>query len=128
MIGEIYNEDEEQKSDNNKKEIKEPENFVKKSKKSKTKVCSNCKELKLKIQELEQLNSKLMQSNINLKQSNKDMNEKLNDALKQNENLTQENERLQKLLQEMEQENGANNNNINKKMPLKKFSFKEDSS
>ena len=127
MIGEIYNEDEEQKYDKNKKEKKEQENIVKKPKKLKTKVCSNCKELKIKIQELEQLNTKLMQANKNLKQTNKDMIEKLNDALKQNENLTQENERLQKLLQEMEQENGANNN-INKKMPLKKFSSKEESS
>ena len=121
MIGEIYNEKEkEQKLDNNKKEKNDAETVVKKSKKLKTKLCNNCKELKVKIQELEQLNSKLAQTNKSLKQSNKDTTQKLEEALKQNEFLTQENERLKKLLQESE--NGSNN--LNKKIPSKKYSNK----
>ena len=125
MIGEIYNEqEEEQKSDNNKKEKNDAEIAGKKTKKLKTKICNNCKELKLKIQELEQLNSKLVQTNKGLKQSNKDITQKLEEALKQNEFLTQENERLKKLLQELE--NGSNN--LNKKIPAKKYRNKEESS
>ena len=125
MIGEIYNEqEEEQKSDNNKKEKNDAEIAAKKTKKLKTKICNNCKELKLKIQELEQLNSKLVQTNKGLKQSNKDTTQKLEEALKQNEFLTQENERLKKLLQELE--NGSNN--LNKKIPAKKYQNKEESS
>ena len=125
MIGEIYNEqEEEQKLDNNKKEKNDAETVVKKSKKLKTKLCNNCKELKVKIQELEQLNSKLAQTNKSLKQSNKDTTQKLEEALKQNEFLTQENERLKKLLQESE--NGSNN--LNKKIPSKKYQNKDESS
>ena len=125
MIGEIYNEqEEEQKLDNNKKEKNDVETVVKKSKKLKTKLCNNCKELKVKIQELEQLNSKLAQTNKSLKQSNKDTTQKLEEALKQNEFLTQENERLKKLLQESE--NGSNN--LNKKIPSKKYQNKDESS
>jgi len=125
MIGEIYNEQEEEhKLDNNKKEKNDAETAAKKTKKLRTKICSNCKDLKLKIQELEQLNSKLVQTNKNLKQSNKDTNQKLEETLKQNEFLTQENERLKKLLQEYQ--NGSNN--MNKKINAKKFQNKEESS
>ncbi len=128
MIGEIYNEQEEEQEKLNKnlKVSSETDLVSKKSKRLKSKACTHCKELKLKIQELEQLNTKLMQTNKSLKQSNKDTNQKLNDALKQNEILSKENTKLQKLIQELDQEN--NINNINKKMLIKKFASKDESS
>ena len=131
MIGEIYNEHEEEqkqqkKIDKNQKVSSETDLVNRKSKRLKSKSCTHCKELKLKIQELEQLNTKLMQTNKNLKQSNKDTNQKLNEALKQNEILTKENTKLQKLMKELDQEN--NINKINKKLLIKKFSSKEESS
>lgn len=66
----------------------------------------------------------MVQTNKSLKQANKDTNQKLEEALKQNELLTQENERLKKLLEEYQ--NGSNN--INKKIPDKKYHNKEESS
>jgi regulator of replication initiation timing len=66
----------------------------------------------------------LVKTNKSLKQSNKDISQKLEEALKQNELLTQENERLKKLLQEYQ--NGSNN--LNKKIPVKKYQNKEESS
>ena len=125
MIGEIYNEqEEEQKLDNNKKGKNDVEAGAKKPKKLRTKICNNCKDLKLKIQELDQLNSKLVQANKGLKQSNQDISQKLEEALKQNEFLTQENERLKKILQEYEKDL----NNLNKQISAKKYQNKEESS
>jgi hypothetical protein len=123
MIGEIYNEqEEEQKLDNNKKGKNDVEAGAKKPKKLRTKICNNCKDLKLKIQELDQLNSKLVQTNKGLKQSNQDISQKLEEALKQNEFLTQENERLKKILQEYEKDL----NNLNKQISAKKYQNKEE--
>ena len=120
MIGEEYNDlqDDENKLDSNKREKNESNN--KKIKKIKGKSCTNCKELKLKIQELEQLNTKLIQTNKSLKQTNKETYQKLNDALKLNENLSKENKKLKKLLQELDQEN--NMNKINNKKLHKNYS------
>ena len=127
MIGEDYNEHEEDQKQNKSKKVNgETDLVTKKVKKYKTKACTHCKELKLKIQELEQLNTKLMQTNKSLKQSNKDANQKLTEALKENEVLTKENERLQKLLQELDQEN--NLKNIKKNVLINKFSKQSDSS
>ena len=100
MIGEDFNEIEEERHLNNRNKLSD--SGTKRSKKTKIKSCTNCKELKLKIQALEQLNTKLEQTNKNLKQSNKDTQQKLTEALKQNETLTKENTRLQKLLQELD--------------------------
>ena len=111
MIGEEYN-DLSNKLDNNKREKNESNN--KKVKKIKGKSCTNCKELKLKIQELEQLNTKLIQTNKSLKQTNKETYQKLNEALKINENLSKENQKLKKLLQELDQENNINKINNQK--------------
>ena len=127
MIGEDYNEHEEDQNQNRSKKVNgEPDLVTKKVKKYKTKACTHCKELKLKIQELEQLNTKLMQTNKSLKESNKDANQKLTEALKENEILTKENERLQKLLQELDQEN--NLKNIKKNVLINKLSKQSDSS
>lgn len=127
MIGEDYNEHEEDQKQNKSKKVNgETDLVTKKVKKYKTKACTHCKELKLKIQELEQLNTKLMQTNKSLKQSNKDANQKLTEALKENEILTKENERLQKLLQELDQEN--NLKNIKKNVLINKLSKQSDSS
>ena len=111
MIGEEYNDlqEEDNKIDNNRREKND-----KKIKKIKGKSCTNCKELKLKIQELEQLNAKLIQTNKSLKQTNKETYQKLNEALKINENLSKENKKLKKLLQELDQENNINKINYNK--------------
>ena len=126
MIGEEYNDiEEEKKIYNNKKLKSETDLAIKKTKKIKTKTCINCKELKLKIQELEQLNSKLIQTNKNLKQSNKDTCTKLNEALKQNEILTKENAKLQKLLQELDE--GKNIKKMNDKVLKNKYSNEEES-
>ena len=127
MIGEDYNEHEEDQNQNRSKKVNgETDLVTKKVKKYKTKACTHCKELKLKIQELEQLNTKLMQTNKSLKESNKDTNQKLTEALKENEILTKENERLQKLLQELDQEN--NLKNIKKNVLINKLSKQSDSS
>ena len=127
MIGEDYNEHEEDQNQNRSKKVNgETDLVTKKVKKYKTKACTHCKELKLKIQELEQLNTKLMQTNKSLKESNKDANQKLNEALKENENLVKENEKLQKLLQELDHEN--NLKKINKKILIKKMGNKSESS
>lgn len=127
MIGEDYNEHEEDQKQNKSKKVNgETDLVTKKVKKYKTKACTHCKELKLKIQELEQLNTKLMQTNKSLKESNKDANQKLTEALKENEILTKENERLQKLLQELDQEN--NLKNIKKNVLINKLSKQSDSS
>ncbi len=127
MIGEDYNEHEEDQNQNRSKKVNgETDLVTKKVKKYKTKACTHCKELKLKIQELEQLNTKLMQTNKSLKESNKDANQKLTEALKENEILTKENERLQKLLQELDQEN--NLKNIKKNVLINKLSKQSDSS
>ena len=68
MIGEDYNEHEEDQNQNRSKKVNgETDLVTKKVKKYKTKACTHCKELKLKIQELEQLNTKLMQTNKSLK-------------------------------------------------------------
>ena len=67
-----------------------------------------------------------MQTNKSLKESNKDTNQKLTEALKENEILTKENERLQKLLQELDQEN--NLKNIKKNVLINKLSKQSDSS
>ncbi len=124
MIGEEINEIEEEKNLSNNKKLKsETDLLIKKTKKLRTKACTNCKELKLKIQELEQLNAKLNQTNKNLKQSNKDTHQKLNEILKQNEILKKENTRLQTLLQELDEEN-----NIKKINNKKKYLNKEESS
>ena len=121
MIGEDYNDLEEEK---NSKKMKNES--YKKTKKIKVKSCTNCKELKLKIQELEQLNTKLMQTNKSLKQANKETSQKLNEALKENEILSKENTKLQKLLQELDQDN--NIKNLNKKIFIKNYSNKDISS
>ena len=73
MKGEIYNEHEEeeqqqQKIDKSQKVSSETDLVSRKPKKLKSKSCTHCKKLKLKFQELEQLNTKLMQTNKNLKQ------------------------------------------------------------
>jgi hypothetical protein len=127
MIGEDYNEQEEERNRSRGQKVNgETERPTKKSKRNKSKTCTHCKELKLKIQELEQLNTKLMQTNKSLKESNKDANQKLNEALKENENLVKENEKLQKLLQELDHEN--NLKKINKKILIKKIGSKSESS
>ena len=126
MIDEEYNDiEEEKKLYNNKKLKSETDLVIKKTKKIKTKACINCKELKLKIQELEQLNSKLIQTNKKLKQSNKDTCLKLSEALRQNEILTKENTKLQKLLQELDE--GKNIKEINDKILKNKYSNEEES-
>ena len=127
MIGEDYNEIEEEKHLNNHNKLSN--SGSKRVKKSKIKSCTNCKELKLKIQALEQLNTKLEQTNKNLKQSNKDTQQKLTEALKQNETLTKENSRLQKLLQELD--DGSTVKAIkkkNKKNVTKIYASNEESS
>ena len=127
MIGEDYNEIEEEKNLNNRNKL--TDSGTKKLKKSKIKSCTNCKELKLKIQALEQLNTKLEQANKNLKQTNKDTEQKLTEALKQNETLTKENARLQKLLQELDE--GSIFKTIKKKSKknvTKMYSSKDESS
>ena len=127
MIGEDYNEQEEERNRSKVQKVNgETDRPAKKSKRNKSKTCTHCKELKLKIQELEQLNTKLMQTNKSLKESNKDANQKLNEALKENENLVKENEKLQKLLQELDHEN--NLKKINKKILIKKMGSKSESS
>ena len=126
MIGEENNELEEMQTlENNYKLKGESDSASKKTKKLKIKTCNNCKEYKLKNQELEQLNTKLMQINKNLKQSNKDTQQKLNEALKEIEKLTKENEKLQKLLQELD--DGDNIKNINDKIVIDNNSKEESS-
>ena len=126
MISEKYDDLEEMGHFENNNRLKiESDSTSKKSKKSKTKFCTNCKEYKLKNQELEQLNSKLMQINKNLKQSNKDTQQKLTDALKEIEKLTKENEKLQKLLQELDE--GNNIKNLNDKVLIDNKSKEESS-
>ena len=126
MIGEDYNDTEEEKKLNNNKKLKSETDLSNKKTKRLKKACTNCKELKLKIQELEQLNSKLIQTNKSLKQSNKEAFQKLTESLKQNESLTKENEKLKKLIQELDQEN--NIQNLNKRSLSKKKIKKDESS
>ena len=126
MIGEDYNDNEEEKKLSKNKKLKSETDLTNKKTKRIKKTCTNCKELKLKIQELEQLNSKLVQTNKSLKQSNKETFQKLTESLKQNEILTKENEKLKRLIQELDQEN--NIQNLSKRSFSKKKLSKDESS